>query len=98
MKVDRTELFYFSIRDELKAKVTFNGNFIKSAESCRYLGIHLNLKMAFEAHLNVVLKNLAAAIGSLYLVRNHIPLKVSLKVCKSLVLSHLLFSAVYLQT
>ena len=41
---------------------------------------------------------MAAAIRSLYLVRNHIPLEVRLQVFKSLVLSHLSFSGVYLQT
>ena len=41
---------------------------------------------------------MAAAIRSLYLVRNHIPLEVRLQVFKSLVLSQLSFSGVYLQT
>ena len=40
---------------------------------------------------------MVAAIRSLYLVRNHIPLEVRLQVFKSLVLSHLSFSGVYLQ-
>ena len=41
---------------------------------------------------------MAAAICSQYLVRNHIPLEVNLQVFKSIVLSHLSFSGVYLQT
>ena len=41
---------------------------------------------------------MAAAIRSLYLVRNHIPLEVRLQVFKSLVRSQLSFSGVYLQT
>ena len=56
LNADKTELLYFSTRDQLDSKVTFNGNLIKSAESCRYLGIHLDLKLTFEARLNVVLK------------------------------------------
>ena len=98
MNADKTELLYFSTREELESKVTFNGNLIKSAESCRYLGIHLDSKLTFEAHLNVVLTKMAAAIRSLYQVRNHIPLEVRLQVFKSLVLSHLSFRGVYLQT
>ena len=94
---DTTELLYFSTRDELEPKVTFNRNLIKSAESCRYLGIRLDSKLTFEAQRNVV-KKMAAAIRSLYLVRNHIPLEVRLQVFKSLVLSHLSFIGVYLQT
>ena len=66
--------------------------------SCRYLGIHLDTKLTFEAHLNVVLKKMAAASRSLYLVRNYIPLEVRLQVFKSLVMSHLSFSGVYLET
>ena len=66
--------------------------------SCRYLRIHLDSKLTFEAHPNVVLKKMAADIRSLYLVRNHIPLEVRLQVFKSLVLFHLSFSGVYLQT
>ena len=56
LNADKTELLYFSARDELEPKVTFNGNLIKPAESC-YLEIHLDSKLTFEAHLNVVLKN-----------------------------------------
>ena len=98
LNADKTELHYFSTRDELEPKVAFNGNLIKSAESCRYLAIHIDSKLTFEAHLKVVLKIMAAAIRSLYLVRNHIPLEVRLQVFKSLVLFHLSFSGVYLQT
>ena len=98
LNADKTELLYFSTRDELEPKITFNGNLIKSAESCRYLGIHLDSNLTFEAHLNVVLKKIADAIRSLCLVRNHIPLEVRLQVFKSLVLSRLSFSGVYLQT
>ena len=98
LNADKTELLYFSTRDELEPKVTFNGNFKKSAESCRYLGIHLDSKLTFEAHLVVVSKKMAAVIRSLYLVRNHIPLEVRLQVFKSLVWPHLSFSGVYLQT
>ena len=54
LNADKTELLYFSTRDELEPKVTFNRNLIKSAESCRYLAIHLDSKLTFEAHLNVV--------------------------------------------
>ena len=54
LNADKTELLYFSTRDELEPKVTFNGNLIKSAESCHYLGIQLDSKLTFEAHINVV--------------------------------------------
>ena len=65
---------------------------IKPAESCCYLGIHLDSKMTFAAHL----KSDAADIRSLYLLTNHIPLEVRLQFFKSLFLSHLSFR-VYLK-
>ena len=51
LNTKKTELLHFSTRDELELKATFNGNLIKSAESCRYLGIILDSKLTFEAHL-----------------------------------------------
>ena len=98
LNADKTEQFYFSTRDELEPKVTFNGNLIKSAEIGCYLGIHLDSKLTLEAYLNVVVERMAAAICSLYPVRNHIHFEVRLQVFKSLVLSLLSFSGVYLQT
>ena len=97
LNADKIGLLYFSTRDELEPKVTFNGNLLKSAESCRYLGIHLVSKLFSEAHLNVVLKKRWPLFAH-YLVRNHIPLEVRLQVFKSLALSQLTFSRVYLQT
>ena len=41
LNADKTELRYFSTRDELEPKVTFDGILIKFAESCRYLGYTL---------------------------------------------------------
>ena len=37
LNADKTELLYFSTRDEIE-QLTFNGNLIKSAKTCRYLG------------------------------------------------------------
>ena len=44
LNADKTELLYFSTKEELEPKVTSNGNLIKSAESC-YLGKHLDSKL-----------------------------------------------------
>ena len=95
LNADKTELLCFSTRDKLEPKITFNGNLIKPAESCRYLGKQLDSKLTFEAHLNVVLKKMAAAIRSLYLVRNHIPLEVRLQILNFLVLSHYSVEFIY---
>ena len=79
LKADKTELLYFSTRDELEPKITFNGNFKNSAEGCRYLGTHLDSKLTFGASLNVVIE---VAIRSLYMIKNHMPLEVKLQVFK----------------
>ena len=57
-----------------------------------------HLYLTFENHLNSVLSKMANATSSLYLVRNQIPSKVRIDVFKSVVLSHLSFSGVFLQT
>ena len=73
-------------------------NFIKVTTAFRYLGVQIDSNLTFENRLNSVLSKMANAIRSLYLVRNQIPLKVRSDVFKSVVLSHLSFSGVFLQT
>ena len=77
---------------------SFKGEVIKPAHACRYLGVQIDSNLTFENHLNSVLIKMANAIRSLYLVRNQILLKVRINVFKSVVLSHLSFSGVFLQT
>ena len=62
------------------------------------MGVQIDSNLTFENHLNSVLSKMANAIRSLYLVGNQIPLKVRIDVFKSVVLSHLSFSGVFLQT
>ena len=75
---------------------SFKGEVTKPAHACRYLGVQIDSNLTFENHLNSVLSKMANAI-CLYLVRNQIPLKVRIDLLKSVVLSHLSFSAVFLQ-
>ena len=76
----------------------FRGEVIKPAHACRYLGVQIDSNLTFENHLNSVLSKMANTIRSLYLVRNQNPLKVRIDVFQSVVLSHLSFSGVFLQT
>ena len=62
------------------------------------MGAQIDSNLTFENHLNSVLSDMVNAIRSLYLVRNQIPLKVRIDVFKSVVLSHLSFCGVFLQT
>ena len=66
LNADNIELF-LTIRDELETNVILKGNVIKSAESSRCLGIHLDTKFLFEVHLKVVLGKMVAAFRSFYL-------------------------------
>ena len=79
-------------------EISFKGEVIKPAHVCRYLGVQFDSNLTFEIHLNSVLSKMANAIRSLYLVINQIPLKVRIDLFKSVVLSHLSFNGVSLQT
>ena len=69
----------------------------KPQNHCRYLGIMIDSKLNFHVQLNKVLSNMATAIRSIYLIRYRLPLKARLMLFKSLVLSHLTFSALFFQ-
>ena len=95
---DKTEMLFFTNHTNSDPEFSFKGEVIKPAHACRYLGVRIYSNLTFENHLNSVLSKMANEIRSLYLVRNQIPLKVRSDVFKSVVLSHLSFSGVFLQT
>ena len=90
-------LFFTNITNS-DPEFSFKGEVIKPAHACHYLGVQIDSNLTFENHLNLVLSKMANAIRSLYLVRIQIPLKIRTDVFKSVVLSHLSFSGVFLQT
>ena len=98
LNADKTEMLFFTDHTNSDPEISFKGEVIKPAHACRYLGVQIDSNLTFENHLNSVLSKMANAIRSLYLVRNQIPLKVRIDVFKSVVLSHLSFSGVFLQT
>ena len=98
LNADKTEMLFFTDHTNSDQEISFKGEVIKPAHACRYLGVQIDSNLTFENHLNSVLSKMANAIRSLYLVRNQIPLKVRIDVFKSVVLSHLPFSGVFLQT
>ena len=55
----------------------------------------IEYKFIFHEQLNKVLSNMATAIRSIYLLRYQLPQKARLMLFKSLVLSHLTFSALF---
>ena len=77
--------------------VDFKGNRLEASEKCRYLGVIIDRELTYQNQLNKVISKMASAIRSLYLVRYQVPLKTRINLFKSLVLSHLDFSAIFFQ-
>ena len=98
LNADKTEMLFFTNHTNSHPEFSFKGEVIRPAHACRYLGVQIDSNLTFENHLNSLLSKMANAIRSLYLVRNQILLKVRIDVLMSVVLSHLSFSAVFLQT
>ena len=90
-------MLFFTNKTSSDPEFSFKGEVTKPAHACRYLGVQIDSNLTFENHLNSVLNKMADAIRSLYLVRNQFPLKVRIDVFKSVVLSHLSFSGVFLK-
>ena len=97
MNTGKTELLCVSKEHENFDPIVFRGQEIKPQSHCRYLGIIIDSKLNFHVQLNKVLSNMATAIRSIYLLRYQLPLKARLMLFKSLVLSHLTFSALFFQ-
>ena len=93
---DKTEIVVFSKNGESKIEqFHYNGIFIEPKTRCRYLGIMIDNNLNFDIQLNKTLTKMANAIRSIYLVRHFLPLKARIGLFKSLVLSHLNFSAIF---
>ena len=91
-------MLFFTNHTNSDPEFLFKDEVIKPSHACRYLGVQIDSNLTFQKHLNPVLSKMANAIRSLYFVRNQIPLKVRIDVFRSVVLSHLSFSGVFLQT
>ena len=97
MNTGKTELLCVSKEDENFDPIVFRGQEIKPQSHCRYLDIIIDSKLKFHVQLNKVLSNMATAIRSIYFSRYQLPLEARLMLFKSLVLSHLTFSALFFQ-
>ena len=92
-----TELLCVSKENENFDPIVFRGKEIKPQGNRSNLGIIIDSKLNFHVQLNKVPSNLATGIRSIYLIRYQLPLKARLMLFKSLVLSHLTFSALFFQ-
>ena len=78
--------------------VDFKGHRLEASEKRRYLGVIIDRELTYQNQLNNAISKMASAIRSLYLVRYQVPLKTRINLFKSLVLSHLDFSAIFLRS
>ena len=97
LNTGKTELLCVSKEHENFDPIVFRGQEIKPQSHCRYLGIIIDSKLNFHVQLNKVLSNMATAIRSIYPLRYQLTLEARLMLFKSLVLSHLTFSALFFQ-
>ena len=78
--------------------VEYKSHSLKPTDECRYLGVTLDKQLTYQKQLENLISKIAIAIRSIYLVRNQIPLKARIILFRSLVLSHLEFSAKLFQS
>ena len=95
----KTEIMVFK-NEELPTVicVEFNNHSLKPTDEVRYLGVILDKELTYQKQLYNLVSKMALAIRSIYLVRNQIPLKARINLFRSLVLSHLEFSATFFQS
>ena len=91
-------MLFFTNHTNSDSEFSFEGEIIKPAHACRYLGVQIDSSLFFENHLNSCLSKKAKAFRSLYVVRIQIPLKVRIDVLRTVVLSQFSFSRVFRQT
>ena len=99
LNADKIEILFVYKAYQYGSRVYFKGEVIKPTHACRYLNrVQIDSNLTSENPLNSFLSKMVNATGSLYLVRNQIPLKVRFGVFKSVVISHLSFSRIFGQT
>ena len=95
---EKTELIVFRKKKlPIIETVDFKGHRLEASEKWRYLGVIIDRELTYQNQLNKVISKMASGIRSLYLVRYQVPLKTRINLFKSLVLSHLDFSAIFFE-
>ena len=97
LNTNKTELIFFSGDNSDFGSIFYKNEVLTTQKSCRCLGIQIDKNLSFEEQLNKTLKKIAHAIRSIYVIRHQVPLNARILLLKSLVLSHLSFSATFFQ-
>ena len=96
LNTNKAELVFFWRDNSDSGYIFYKNEVLTTQKSCRYLGIQIDRNLGFEEQLNNTLNKMAHAIRSIYLIRHQLPLNARI-LLKSLVLSHLSFSAIFFQ-
>ena len=96
LNTNKTELIFFSRDNSDFGSIFYKNEVLTTQKSCRHLVIPIDRNFSSEEQLNKTLKNMAHAIRSIYLIRHQVPLNARIFL-KSLVLSHLSFTAIFFQ-
>ena len=97
LNTNKTELIFFSRDNSDFGSFLYKNGVLKTEDICRYLGIQIDRNLSFDEQLNNALKKMAHAIRLFYLTRHRIPLNARILLLKSVLLSHLSFSAIFFQ-
>ena len=97
MNTGKTELLCVSKENKNFDPIVFRGQEITPQIPCRYLGMMIDSKLNFHVQPNKILSNMATAIRPIYRIGYQLPMKARMMLFKSLVLSHLTFSALFFQ-
>ena len=73
-----------------------NSTAIYPSMHATYLGVDLDTHLSFETHVNRIIRNMALGIKCILSITSHIPLPMRLILLKTLVLSHINYSAILL--
>ena len=97
LNTNKAEIIFFLRKTSNFGSIFYKNEVLRTQKSCRCLGSQIDRNFNFEEHLNKTLKKMAHAIRSIYLIRHQVPLNARILLLKSLVLSHLSFSAIFFE-
>ena len=101
LNTNKTQLIFFSPDNFDFGSIFFQKRSSHNTEKIADILVFkltIDRNLSFEEQLNKILKEMAHAIRSIYLIRHQVPLNARILLLKSLVLSDLSFSAIFFQS
>ena len=78
-------------------KLVISGHYVAKKSECKYLGIILDSSLSFHAQIKTILQKIAQGIKTIETIGQELPTLSLVSLLHCLVLSHLDFSAIFLQ-